>query len=101
MNLDASRQFKRNFGGLLESAGDSLWICDVAAEKRAAAIEFKIEVAFVRFRLEKKFHATVFPNFITVSRSHAANKTITDFENAVKAVRIVEQTRESPGAMAA
>ena len=101
VNLDSPGQFQRDFGELLETAGHAFWIGDVATEVRAAAIEFKIEVAFVGFWLHEKFHATVFPDFVHVIRPLTAHVTVANVENSVNAFRIEKQARGSLWAMVA
>jgi len=92
MNFDGAAKFNWNSYELFETAGRAFGIGDIAREKCAAAIEFKIEVTGVGFWLEEKFYATVFPDFIAVSGSHAAHKAVFDFENSVDSRRIVKQS---------
>src|SRR6185436_7527314 len=68
---------------------------DVATKKRAAAIELKIEIAFVSFGLDKKLDATVFPDFGAVICPNTADILVADMENSVDVFIIVQQTGES------
>ena len=101
MNFDGAAEFDWNSYKLFEAAGCAFGIGDVTREKCAAAIEFKVEVACVGLGLEEKFHATVFPDFIAVSRSHAAHISVFDFENSVNSGCIVKQANLSARAMLA
>ena len=99
MNLDSPGQFQRDFGELLETAGHAFWIGDVATEVRAAAIEFKIEVAFVRQRLKEELHATVLPDLVAIAQARAADETIAHSKDAVKPRRVIEQAGKGAGVM--
>jgi len=101
MNSDGATKFNRNSDELFEAAGRSFGIRDVAREKCSAAIEFKIEIACVGFRLEEKFNTTVFPDFVAISGSHAANKLVLDFEDSMNSGRVVKQANESAWVMLA
>src|SRR4051812_6393332 len=95
MNFDGATEFNWNFYELFESTGSAFWIGDIARKICSTAIEFKIEVAGIRFGLKEKFHATVFPNFIAISGPHAANKLVLDFEDAVNSRGVIKQADES------
>src|SRR4051812_30963158 len=84
-----------NFDGLFKTRWYARRIVDVTAEKRAAAVEFEIEIPFIGFRLDEKLHATVFPDFVHVVRSHAADKLVPHMKNAVNALRIIKKPRRS------
>lgn len=92
MNSDGAAQFNWDSDELFEAAGRAFGIGDVAREKCPAAIEFEIEIAFVGFWLEEKFYASILPNFVAISGSHAPNKAVFNFKNSVDSRRIVKQS---------
>ena len=91
MNPNGASELRRDSHEFFEAAGSAFGIGDVAREKCAAAIEFKIEVAGVGLGLKEKFYATVFPDFVAVSGSHAADILVFNFENSMDSHRVVKQ----------
>ena len=67
--------FKRQFREFFEPVRRALGVHDIGAEKRAAAIELKIEVARIGFWLSEKLNATVLPDFVKVISPYSPTST--------------------------
>src|SRR4030095_8311960 len=91
-NFDRLAQLCRNFRELLESITRAFWVHNVAAEKGAAAIEFKVEIPASRVRLGKEFDATILPNFVEVLRAQTAHIAVLDMKNAMNSQIVVQKT---------
>src|SRR5437016_3793968 len=68
----------------------------MGAKNGAAAVEFEIEVACIRFGLRKELDATIFPNRIEVIGPFAKDVPVFNAKQAVNPRFIVQQPRRRP-----
>jgi hypothetical protein len=75
-NLNQSANLPRDFCKRFKTGCSPFRVNNVRTQKSPAAIEFKIEVAAIRFWLHEKFDTTVLPHFIEIVRSNAPDMSI-------------------------